>query len=69
MIRSVNIAWGVQRWSELNPQKTAILFEEERISYLDLHQRANRTSCWLQSLGIEKGDRGSGYASQLSGFC
>lgn len=57
MIRSVNIAWWVQRWSELNPQKTAIIFEEERISYLDLHQRADRTSCWLQSLGIEKGDR------------
>jgi acyl-CoA synthetase (AMP-forming)/AMP-acid ligase II len=24
---------------------------------LQLHQRANRTGCWLQSLGIEKGDR------------
>lgn len=57
MIRSVNIAWWVQRWSELNPQKTAILYEEERITYLDLHRRANRTACWLQSLGIEKGDR------------
>lgn len=57
MIRSMNIAWCVQRWSELNPEKTAILFEGERISYLDLHRRANRTGCWLQSLGIEKGDR------------
>jgi fatty-acyl-CoA synthase len=57
MIRSMNVAWWVQRWSEINPQKTAILFEEERISYFDLHRRANRTSCWLQSLGIEKGDR------------
>ncbi len=53
----MNIAWWVQRWSELNPQKPAIIFEEEHISYLQLHRRANRTSCWLQSLGIEKGDR------------
>lgn len=57
MIKSMNIAWWVQRWSELQPEKTAIFFEEERISYLDLHRRANRTACWLQSVGIEKGDR------------
>ena len=53
----MNIAWWVQRWSELHPNKAAILFEGSKISYLELHQRANRASCWLQSLGIEKGDR------------
>lgn len=53
----MNIAWWVQRWSELHPDKPAILFEGVRISYLELHGRANRTSCWLQSVGIEKGDR------------
>ena len=57
MIRSMNIAWWVQRWSDLHPDKTAIIFEEEQISYSELNQRANRASCWLQSLGIEKGDR------------
>jgi fatty-acyl-CoA synthase len=57
MIKSMNIAWWILRWSELQPNKTAILFQGEKISYLDLHRRANRTSCWLQSLGIEKGDR------------
>ncbi len=57
MIRSMNIAWWVQRWGELHPAKTALHFEGERISYAQLHRRANRTSCWLQSLGIEKGDR------------
>jgi fatty-acyl-CoA synthase len=57
MIKSMNIAWWVQRWSELHPQKPAIIFEGQEITYLDLHQRANRASCWLQSLGIEKGDR------------
>jgi len=57
MIKSMNIACWVQRWSELNPGKTAIFFEGQEISYIRLHQRANRSSCWLQSLGIEKGDR------------
>ena len=57
MISSMNIAWWVQRWGELHPQKCAIIYEEERITYLELDRRANRTSCWLQSLGIEKGNR------------
>jgi fatty-acyl-CoA synthase len=53
----MNTAWWVERWSELHPDKPAILFEGEKISYMELHRRANRTSCWLQSLGIKKGDR------------
>lgn len=57
MIKSMNIAWWVQRWSELHPDKPAIVYEEQRITYRDLHRRADRTSCWFQSLGIEKGDR------------
>jgi len=57
MIESVNIAWCVKRWSELHPLKTAIIFENECISYAELHERVNRTSCWLQAMGIEKGSR------------
>ena len=57
MIKSMNIAWWVKRWSELHPNKTAIIFDGNRISYLDLHRKINRACCWLQTLGIEKGDR------------
>ncbi|WP_457551243.1 class I adenylate-forming enzyme family protein [Desulfobacula sp.] len=57
MIRSMNIAWWVQRWAELTPDKPAIIFENQTISYQALCRRADRTSCWLQSIGIEKGDR------------
>jgi len=57
MIKSMNIAWWVQRWSELVPEKPAIVYEGETITYRELHQRADRTSCWFQTLGIEKGDR------------
>ena len=53
----MNIAWWVKRWSELHPRKTAIIFDGARLSYLDLHRKISRTCCWLQSLGIEKGDR------------
>lgn len=57
MIKSMNIAWWVQRWSELHPNKDAVRFAGKAISYRELHHRSARTSCWLQSLGIEKGDR------------
>lgn len=57
MIKSMNIAWWVKRWSELHPHKTAIIYEGNHISYLELHRQINRTCCWLQFLGIEKGDR------------
>ena len=57
MIESMNIAWWVQRWSELHPRKVAVVFEGESVTYEDLHERVNQTGCWLQSLGIEKGDR------------
>lgn len=57
MVKSVNASWWIQRWNELQPEKTAILFEDRSISYRQLHMRSNATSCWLQSLGIEKGDR------------
>lgn len=57
MIRSMNIAWWVQRWAELIPDKPAIIFKDQIISYNELCKRADRTSSWLQSIGIEKGDR------------
>ena len=57
MVKSTNIAWWVKRWSELHPHKTAIIFEGCRISYLELHEKVNRACCWLQSLGIVKGER------------
>jgi fatty-acyl-CoA synthase len=57
MVKSMNVAWWVERWASFSPAKTALVFGGETISYSDLHRRANRTSCWLQDLGIEKGDR------------
>jgi len=57
MIKSMNIAFWVQRWRELHPEKPAIIFDDRVITYRELHRRSNRTASWLQSLGIEKGNR------------
>ena len=57
MIKSMNITWWVQRWSDLHPNKPAIIFKGEHVSYSDLHRRANRSACWFRSVGIKKGDR------------
>jgi len=68
MVKSMNIAWWVRRWSELHPQKPAIIFEGAEITYSMLHQRINSASCWLQSLGIEKGDRVAAMMSNCPAF-
>ena len=57
MVKSMNVAWWVRRWSEIHPQKAALIYEGEQISYLDLNERVTRSACWLRSIGIEKGDR------------
>ncbi|MBI5442906.1 MAG: AMP-binding protein [Deltaproteobacteria bacterium] len=57
MIRSMNVAWWVDRWAELAPERPALIFEGETIRYAELKRRADKTACWLQSLGVEKSDR------------
>ena len=39
------------------PEKVALIYEDQAVTYSQLHARSNRTSCWLQAMGIEKGDR------------
>ena len=56
-MRSMNPTWWIQRWEELYPDKIAIEFEGTQITYRALWNRVERTACWLQSIGIEKGDR------------
>lgn len=56
-IESVNPAWWVRRWGELYPDKTAVVYEGTEITYQDLWNRMERTAVWMQSIGIESGDR------------
>jgi fatty-acyl-CoA synthase len=54
---SMHPSWWIRRWAELAPDKAAIVFEGEQTSYVRLWESAEAAACWLQSLGIEKGDR------------
>jgi fatty-acyl-CoA synthase len=48
--------WMTKR-SVLSPDKTAIVFEGHRLSYLHLNERINRVAHFLVSTGIKRGDR------------
>lgn len=47
---------GIHRLFEeqvaLSPQAEAVIFEDERVSYKELNERANRTAHYLQSFGV-----------------
>jgi fatty-acyl-CoA synthase len=55
--RSMNVAWWGERWAALRPDKPALIFENERLTYGALHRRACRTARWFDDHGVGKGDR------------
>jgi len=57
MIKSMNIAWWVEKWASLHPEKVAVIYMEDKITYEKLSKRMDATCVYLQSIGIEKGDR------------
>jgi len=57
MTRSMNPSWWLRRWSEVCPDKHAIVCGEQAVTYAELQREVTRTACWLQEVGIEKGDR------------
>jgi acyl-CoA synthetase (AMP-forming)/AMP-acid ligase II len=57
----MNIAWWVQRWADLNPDKPAIIFEGEEITYSDVFRTepAGQSSRLLATVsGDRKGRSG-----------
>ena len=57
----VNVAMNVGDWitkrSIISPNKTAIIFEDHKITYRDINHRVNRLANALLDGGIKKGDR------------
>src|SRR5579883_7417 len=53
----MNIAHHLERGHLLYPDKIALIFEEQRFTYKQLDQLANRVANGLRGLGIKKGDR------------
>jgi long-chain acyl-CoA synthetase len=53
----VNVAQALERAARHFPDTPAILFEDQRLSYRDLHAAVNRTAHGLRAWGIGPGDR------------
>ncbi|UHL64405.1 AMP-binding protein [Paralcaligenes sp. KSB-10] len=46
----------LKRAAQIFPEKTAVIDDDTRLSYLQLHQRCRRMACTLQEIGIKAGD-------------
>lgn len=52
-----NLAYGMLRRAALNPERIALIFEEEKISYGQLAERVRRQATMLKNAGVCAGDR------------
>jgi len=52
----MNMASFYKRWVRENPEKTAIICDERRITYAELDSLVNRVANGLTGLGLERGD-------------
>lgn len=52
----MNMASFFKPWVEKSPDKTAIIFEDRRISYAEFDKFVNKVANGLLNLGLEKGD-------------
>ncbi|MEH7250754.1 long-chain fatty acid--CoA ligase [Neobacillus niacini] len=54
---NINFSSVVKKWSQENPSKEVIVYENKRITNKELNDRVNALAQGLLSLGIEHGDR------------
>ena len=53
----INIGDWIKKWSFLQPNKRALIFEERPFTYQEVNLRTNQLSHFLLEIGIQKGDR------------
>lgn len=53
----MNIVNNLEQTAKFFPNKSAFIFEDQAITYEDLHLKVNQLAAGMQNLGIEKGDR------------
>lgn len=53
----INIGDWIRKWSLLQPQKRALIFEDRPFTYQEVNLRTNQLCHFLLDLGIQKGDR------------
>ncbi|MGM0402712.1 MAG: AMP-binding protein [Thermodesulfobacteriota bacterium] len=52
-----NVGYIPYKHAQMHPEKTAVIFEDEPVSYRHLNEGINRCAHMLQSKGMKKGDR------------
>jgi fatty-acyl-CoA synthase len=53
----MNIGDWIRKWSEISPQKTAVIDNGHEFSYRELNQGCNKVANFLLQRGVGKGDR------------
>jgi len=53
----VNVGSLIARHAQYRPRHTAVVFEDQRLTYLKFNQRVNRLANALVNLGVKKGDK------------
>jgi acyl-CoA synthetase (AMP-forming)/AMP-acid ligase II len=53
----MNVGSLIARHAHYRPHHTGVVFEDQRLSFLDLNQRVNRLANALLNLGVKKGDK------------
>ncbi len=53
----LQLATLTRHHAKFRPDQTAVVFEEERLSWREFDARVGRCACLLQWLGVRKGDR------------
>ncbi|MDO8690995.1 MAG: AMP-binding protein [Dehalococcoidia bacterium] len=56
-VRQCDLAQTLERSARLAPEKIVLFYEDQRITYRELNDRADALAASLQVLGIKKGDR------------
>jgi fatty-acyl-CoA synthase len=66
---SQTISSAFQWWADNTPGNTAVLVDDDRLSYLELHDWANRVAVDLAAAGVQPGDRVAICAGNSIEFC
>src|SRR6185312_5413959 len=66
--RTMDLGQMLAQTAAKNPDKTAIIFHDQRTSYREFDERANQVANGLMQLGIEPGDRVALYIHNLPIF-
>ncbi|MEK6335723.1 MAG: AMP-binding protein [Acidobacteriota bacterium] len=53
----MNVGSLIARHAQYRPHHTGVVFEDQRLSFLELNQRVNRLANALLNLGVRKGDK------------